>query len=191
METALGDSREKHRYFHAFCIRPRVRFEEQQENEEVILILRAHPITQISWIFISLFLLAAPLLLAFILISILSITQFIFVNFFWYSFVFSYVFINIIDWVFNVGIVTNQRVLDIDFNLILNKEITASPLEDTTDITAKSNGFSPALFDYGDVYIQTPGLHQNIEFLRVPKPSSVVKIINELMRQANEHGDNP
>jgi hypothetical protein len=83
--------------------------------------------------------------------------------------------------VFNVGIVTNKRVLDIDFNLVLNKEITGSPLDDITDITIKSKGFIPSLFDYGDVEIQTPGAMQNIEYLSVPMPASVVTIINNLM----------
>ena len=73
-------------------------------------------------------------------------------------------------------------MIDVDYPNILIKEETGSSIEDATDVTAQTTGFIRALFHYGDIYIQTAGIMQNIEFLKVPDPDNVVSIINRLMR---------
>ena len=37
-----------HQVLHSFCINPDVTFESQGENEKVVLVLRAHPITLVG-----------------------------------------------------------------------------------------------------------------------------------------------
>jgi hypothetical protein len=111
----------------------------------------------------------------------LTLTQIIFVNIFWYSAVFAYIFLNFISWLFNVGLITTRRVVDVDFSNVLYKEISVTVLSKIEDSTVKEAGFIGSLLNYGDVYIQTAGSSENIEFMEVPKPNIVVGIVNNLM----------
>jgi hypothetical protein len=80
-----------------------------------------------------------------------------------------------------VGLITNERIVDVDFYNVLYKEVTATRIEKIEDVTSKSGGFIESFFHYGDVFVQTAGNELNIEFLEVPSPSRVVRIINDLM----------
>lgn len=84
-------------------------------------------------------------------------------------------------WLFNVGIVTDQRVLDVDYFNIIQKSVNATTLEEVSDVGAKTNGFIRSLFNYGDVLVQTAGPASDIDFRAVPQPAEVVSIINEMM----------
>src|SRR3990167_4660730 len=92
-------------------------------------------------------------------------------------------FINFLLWAYNVGILTSHRILDIDYVSILQKEVSGSTLDDITDVTGTTTGFFRAIFDYGDIFIQTAGLTQNIEFRGVPEPNVVVAIVSRVIRE--------
>lgn len=177
----MENNTQQHEILHSYCLYPNVKFETQADNETVLLVLRSHPTTQIYWI-INAFIFFLLLIVAnFVLPSLFTLSQSVFINLFGIIFIISYLWFNFLNWFFNVGIVTNQRIVDIDYTMIIYKEITATHLEKIEDITAKSGGYFPSLFDYGDVFIQTAGTEANIEFLNVPHPSQVVKIINGLL----------
>ncbi len=172
-----------HSMLHSFCIKPNVKFETQNDQEEVILVLRAHPITQIGWIINSFIFLIVFILLNFFLPSFLSPTQIFFADIFGLAVIFSYVFFNFLSWFFNLGIVTNQRIVDVDFHAVIYKEVTETVFAKVEDVTDKSAGFFASIFDYGNVFIQTAGTEINIEFINIPKPSDVVKIIENFVPQ--------
>jgi hypothetical protein len=177
-----------HHLLHSFCLYPSLRFETQAEDETVVLVLRAHPITQLGWIFTSLIILFLPLFFNIFLINYLSGLQIFFINLFWYVFLFSYIFLNILNYLFNVGIVTNRRIIDVDFHQILYKEVTASSISKIEDVTVKSAGFIPSFFNYGNLFVQTAGEEQNIEFLNIPNPTEAASVINKLMKSVRGHG---
>ncbi len=170
-----------HNLLHAFCIKPNDRFETQHSDEQVLLVLRAHPITQIPWIINSLILLIVLIILNFFFINFLAPAQIFFANFFVLAFIFAYIWFNFLSWYFNVGIVSNQRVIDIDFHTVLYKEVSETMLTKVEDVTAKSGGFFASVFNFGNVFVQTAGTDINIEFFNVPKPAEVTKIINSLV----------
>lgn len=165
---------------HAFCIRPNISFDIQDTGEEVILFLRAHPITQLYWIVNGLILSILLIVLNFIFPTIFTPQQIFFINIAGIFFIGAYLWANFLTYFFNVGIVTNKRVIDIDFHAIIYKETTEADLGKIEDITAKSGGYFASLFNFGDVFIQTAGTEVNIEFLKIPRPSEVVNIINHL-----------
>lgn len=177
-----GSNSKTHKYLHAYNLMPSVRFESQLSDEKAYILVRKHPITFVPWIITSIVLSLIPLFANVVLVQILNIPQIIFINFFWYSMIFSYVFVNILVWLFNVGIITNRRIIDIDYTTIINKEFTGTSLEDVTDATGRTSGFIRSLYNYGDVFVQTAGSAQNIDFHAVPNPSNVVSIINRLMK---------
>lgn len=172
----------RHRYLHALCQYPEVTFEAQEKDEHVILVLRAHPVTQLSWIIAAVFAFIIMLLLNILYPAFLNVNQIIFINFFFVIAILSYIWINILLYTFNVGIVSSKRILDMDFHNILYRETSESRLSNVEDITARQAGYFGALFHYGNVFVQTAGTEINIEFLNVPEPADVVRIINSLFK---------
>lgn len=170
-----------HSALHAFYIKPAYTFETQRPNEQIILVLRAHPVTQLPWIFNSFIFFIVIVFLNFFFPSFLNGLQIIFANIFLFSMILSYIWFNFISWYFNVGIITNERIIDVDFHAVIYKEVSETILSKVEDVTAKSGGFFSAIFNYGNVFVQTAGTEANLEFHNVPKPAEVTKIINDLV----------
>lgn len=172
-----------HRFFHSFCVRPDVSFENQGADETVILMLRAHPITQLAWI-LNIVILFILLFVANLVFSAsLGMTQVVLLNLFLVAFILSYGWLNILVYIFNVGILTTVKVVDIDFSAVIYKETTEARLDKVEDVTSKAAGYFASLFNFGDVFIQTAGTEANIEFQKVPRPADVVNFINEVTQQ--------
>ncbi len=167
-----------HSLLHSFCVRPHASFESRIEGEEILLVLRAHPITQIPWVLNGVFLFILLLFINVFASSLFSSQQLFIFNLGADAFIFSYYWINFLSYFFNVGIITNKRVLDVDFHAVIYKEITEARIQKIEDITAKSGGYFGSVFNYGNVFVQTAGSELNIEFMNVPKPNEVIKIIN-------------
>lgn len=175
----------------AFCENPvGVRVENQEAEEHVILFLRRHFITNLSWASLSLVLLVTPLLLFLAENMTGNVLSFIPVRFllifgaFYYLIVLGFVFLNFITWFYNVGIITNQRILDLDFRDIMYRHVAVTRIEDVIDVEFSQGGFLHSFFEYGNVFIQTEGIKPNFEFQSIPKPSRVADIL------LDQKGDN-
>lgn len=161
-----------------------VSFEEQEENEEIFLLIRRHFATNIPWIFASFFLILLPLIFSFFIsffpFPLPSPQAIFFYIAFYYLVIFGFILINFTLWYFNVGLVTNLHVIDIDLSGILYRQISQAKIEKIEDVTYKQSGFIRSLFNYGDVNVQTAGEEENIEYDRVPRPAKVAEIINDI-----------
>jgi membrane protein YdbS with pleckstrin-like domain len=177
----MENNNKKSSVFYSYCLDPQVKFETQEEGEKVILLLRSHPFTQIGWIFKSILLFVFLFILNFFIKNLFDSGGIFVINLFLLVFILSYVLFNVINWYFNVGIITNKKIIDIDIDAILYKEINVAPLDKIQDITVKSGGYFEAIFDYGSIYSQTAGTNENVEFLDVPFPTDAVQIINKLI----------
>lgn len=177
----MNNLKPSHNILHSFCIKPGYRFETQHPTEQIILVLRAHPITQIPWIFNSFILSILLILINIVLPNFLTFSQIIFFNLLGLAVIFAYVLFNFLSWFFNVGIITNERIIDVDFHAVIYKEVTETQLGKVEDVTAKSAGFFSSIFNYGNIFVQTAGTEVNIEFPNVPRPAEVTKIINQLV----------
>lgn len=169
----------------SFATKPAgVRFETQAEEEEIILLLRKHWITNIPWLFIGVLLIIAPLVLRwFPLLTFLPTRYQLIAVVIWYLLTTIIIFERFLTWYFNVYIVTDERVVDIDFHNLIYKEVSDAKIDRVQDITYKMGGFIRTLFHYGDVYIQTAGAEPNFDFLAVPHPEQVVRILDELREE--------
>lgn len=172
--------------FFSYLTNPKIKFETYEPTEKIFLLVRSHPFTQIYWIINVFVILLFIFFIDSVVLSYLNVIQMLFLNIFAIIFTLSYIWFNFLNWYFNVGIITNKRVVDIDFFNILYKEITVARLDKIQDVTTKSGGFIEAFFDYGTIYVQTAGTEANVEFADVPMPSQVVQIINNLL--ARKHG---
>ncbi|NTU46465.1 hypothetical protein HGA88_02465 [Candidatus Roizmanbacteria bacterium] len=170
------------KFFHAFSVLPeKTHFESQAPDEKIVLVLRAHPITQLPWIFNTIALVFLIVVSTLYLPLFVSGRQIFVFDIFGFVFVLSYAWFNILNWYYNVGIITDKRIVDVDFSAIIYKEVTATRLNKVEDITSKSGGYFGSVFNFGDVFIQTAGAETNIEFLKVPDPSGAVNIINQVL----------
>lgn len=183
----MDTSKSSHTAFHALCVRPDIHFEGQKEEEVVILSMRAHPLTLLPVFFNSLVFFLIIFLLNMYLAQILHPIQTIYINLFFIFFVCVYFWIHILNWYFNVGIVTTKKVIDVDFNAILFKEITQTELSNVEDVTVKTSGFISGIFDYGNIFVQTAGTVVNTEFLNVPHPGNAAHIIQEILKTYGAH----
>jgi membrane protein YdbS with pleckstrin-like domain len=165
-----------------------IRFETQQEQEEIILFLRPHIITNLPWVVFTVILFFAPMLIWPFLFATKALPFAIPLGYgivmttFWYVVVFGFVVTSFLHWYFNIYIVTNQRIVDIDFIQLLYRKFSAASLNRIQDITYTQSGFIRTLFDHGDVYIQTAGTTDNFDFLDVPHPQNVVDTITKLLK---------
>ena len=127
--------------FFSYLTNPKIKFETYEPTEKIILLVRSHPFTQIYWIINVFVVLLFLIFLNSVVISYLNYVQILFVNIFAIVFILSYIWFNFLNWYFNVGIITNKRVIDIDFFNVLYKEITVAHLDKIQDVTTKSGGF--------------------------------------------------
>ncbi|MBI5123041.1 hypothetical protein HZA75_04235 [Candidatus Roizmanbacteria bacterium] len=182
----MENNNKKSSVFYSFCLNPQSKFDTQEDGEKIYLLLRSHPFTQIGWILSSIFLFILLFISNFFIQSFFNLGQIFIINLFFIIFILSYIWFSILNWYFNVGIITSKRVIDIDFYAVLYKEITVAQLGKIEDITVKSGGYFESLFDYGSIFVQTAGTEANVEFVNVPHPSDAVQIINKLL--SKKHG---
>ncbi|MGB9911510.1 MAG: PH domain-containing protein [Microgenomates group bacterium] len=180
LNQLLGKSSQ---FLASFIPQPRnLRFETQEKEEKIILLLRRHPITLLPWVILVVLLLVAP----FFLLKVISF-EFLPENFrivfflSWYLFTFALAFEKFLTWFFNVNILTDERIIDINFPTLLYREISEAKLDRIQDVSVKTGGYIRSLFNFGDVTIQTAGAVPEICFEDVPNPQRVSQVINQLL----------
>ena len=170
--------------FSSYVERPtNCRFEGQDPGEKILLLLRAHPITNLSWIVLSIFIFFIP----FAVFKIAPLTGFDLALFpqtyqlagvtIIYLLVLIIVFEGFLNWYFNVYIVTEKNIIDVDFHSILSKNIDVAPLRNIEDTSSSMGGILNSIFHYGNVFIQTAGATKNIDLHAVQNPHHVADFI--------------
>ena len=124
-----------------------VAFENQERGEKIILLLRQHLATQIWPVLFIVLMLLLPFVAMAILGSVVAIPTFfklpkleiIFILLTWYLIVFGLAFERFLLWYFNVYILTNERIIDIDFLGIAFKRISECRLVQVQDVTSATS----------------------------------------------------
>lgn len=167
-----------------------VHFDGQDSEEKIILFLRQHVIVNVRWIVIGVLLIFAPSVLSFLLSlggtsleALIPAHDLFVLRFLFPLFTFGYFFENFLSWYFNSYIVSDRRVIDIDFYGITHRRFSEAPLRNIEDITNEISGFGPVIFHYGNVSIQTAGEMRELVFENVPKPDRVQDTISDLIVQ--------
>lgn len=174
--------------FPALFDRPgRVRFAYQEEDEYIELLLRQHWVTNIPWILFTLAAFLVPLLISPLILLMgldlgieMPTDVTLATTVLWYLLIFAYAIEKFINWYFNIFIVTNLHIVDVDFHNLLNRHTTEIRLGDIQSPRAQIRGILGSLFNFGDVHIETAAKTQHIEFLSIPKPDLVVDRVQDL-----------
>lgn len=180
--------------FPSYIVRPNnFLFEGQDPNEKILLLLRAHPITNVPWIIFATALFVFPFFIPKILpftglnLNLIPETFrliFLIIN---YLLVLIITFEGFLNWYFNATLITNEKIVDIDFEYLLYKAVNLAPLskiEETDSVTA---GILGTLFNFGNVRVQTAGENIAIEMKNVPHSAQVADLILDLVGKPHEH----
>lgn len=158
----------------------------QVPGEEVKLLLRRHWFTNLGWLIFSLLLIVLPGILIklspFLSLPTLPWGFCLLILVTFYLLVFAFCFENFLLWYYNVLLVTNKRIMDIDFWGLFYLQSSEAQLEEIQDVTHTQGGIWQLLFNFGNVFVQTAAEKQNIEMYAVPNPGWVHEVIMELMQ---------
>lgn len=168
----------------AYCVLPEKRFISEQDDEEVILLLRAHPITNLGWMLLAILMLLLPGILDYVGLFEMAEARFVFVGkLFWYLMTLGIAFEKFLNWYYSVFIVTNERLVDIDFVNLLYRVVSMATLNHIEEPSMVAGGFVRSIFRYGDVHVATAAERGQVEALAVPYPEKVIRIISELSEE--------
>lgn len=174
----------------AFCINPgNFSFHAQDPDEKILLVLRRHFMTNISWIFFTFIFSIIPLSLFFLGISLfeflnISLSSKVIALFaiIYYLILFTYALLNFLDWFYNVTILTDIRIADIDYSGLLYHNVAITKLSQIEEVNYTKTGFLRSLFNYGDVYAQTEAATiDTFDMLAVPQPEKIANFISDLI----------
>jgi len=154
----------------------------KEDDESVVLILRKHWQFLLPTILECIFLLLLPFILSVIIPNLPNRGLFVF-SLFLVSLLISLSLLiyRYVRWFYNVNIITDQRVIDMDFETLFSHKTTEARLEKVEDITFKQIGILSNLFDIGSIYIQTAGAKSEIEFKEIHNPKQVQDILSDLL----------
>lgn len=170
-------------------------FEGEETDEEVFIVLRAHPVTNIGWVLATIFFILIALVTLLILFfspsyespfSFMTATIAFAV---WVTVVLGFAFQRFLHWYFNLFILTSRRIIDIDFYGLFHRQISQTHITHVQDITFTKSGILQNFLDFGNMHLQTAGTEANFEFNNIPDPETNQKHIVSLIRKyKTKHG---
>ncbi len=170
--------------FGSFCAFPSaVQFNGQDQGENVILVVRQHPAVFWPSYLAIIALIFAPFLFwsVFSEISGLGGGFMLGITLLMWLVVFTYAFDIFLKWYYSVNIVTDERIVDVDFISVLFHRFSEAQLEKIEDVSHAPVGILSSIFDYGDVYIQTAATKPEFDFIGVPKPREIQDTLLDLL----------
>jgi membrane protein YdbS with pleckstrin-like domain len=177
-------------------------FHGQEPNEKIVMVIHKHWWIIFKLCFLYFVLALLPLVLQGLMQNYTSLLAggpltvfFHLLASLYYFFILTFFFRGWIDCYFDLGIITNERIVDIDQNGLFSRKISAQKLYRVQDVTAEVKGFLPTFFHYGDITIETAGAEENFTINQVPHPYETVKAILDLVKfkrqKMMEAGINP
>ena len=161
----------------------------KEKDENVVLIVRSHWIIYVPYIGIALSILLIPILIQIVISGLAQSTPFFLALFLsCLTISFSIIVYAYVRWFYNVNIITDRRVIDLDFTTVVSHSLAEARLEKIEDVSHKQLGALGSIFDVGTVYVQTAGATAEIEFDNIPRPREVQDILYDLLesRQKGE-----
>lgn len=172
-------------------IASRYHFQGQHENEQVLRVIHRHWFNILIH-FIIVFLFSLFLIASIVAVPILfpesvnaeSWRFFLFVENTFFLFLWLYSFLVWIDYYFDVWIVTNERIVNIEQKGLFTRRISELRFSRIQDVTATVNGIVPTVLNFGDVHVQTAAEEERFVFRQVSDPFAVKDAVMRLAREA-------
>lgn len=172
------------------------KFESQQDDEEILILGRRHFITNLGWIALISFAFVIPFFWTeFPFIQSLDGNTQVTLTMLYYMVLLFFSLQNFLMWFYNVYIVTNERLVDIDFVGLLSKTVNVAQISNVEDVNYTQRGIMASFFNYGDVIAQTAseqktpdssGEASAFTFEAVGMPDKVAAMISQLVEDADK-----
>ncbi len=171
-------------------------FDGQRNGENILLVIHRHWFDILSQFFIIFIMLL-------LLFGSYSLSTFFFANFgdptyhalfaflrsLFFLFTWITFFIIWIDYYFDVWIVTNQRIVNIEQKGLFARSTSELRLEKIQDVTTDVHGIISTFLNYGDILVQTAAEQEKFIFRNVPDPYAIKDLIMRLQKKF-EHSEN-
>lgn len=166
-------------------------FNDKRPTENVIVLLRRHPIVLMRGLVEILgVLLVVNLVLLFVKFTIIE-TLIILAVLILIIIVLS--FYHLYLWYNDVYVLTNERLIDVDQFSLFNRTISETFLDLVEDVKVESKGLLPTVFNYGNVTIQTAGAKENLVLETLSNPfviqQRITKAIYDYRNELNKSGN--
>ncbi len=176
---ALKDLKKRNKHY--VCVFPNASFTGMDNQERVVLLVRAHPI----YLYLKLFAVFFFTILGFIFIAFIQpfiggilggmfVLKLTIVILTWGITLALLVWVK---WYYNLFLISTNRILDLDFTSLKSVAWTTARLENIEDVEVKPTGLIHVLFGLGNLFIQTAGSEAKIEIYNIPYPVEVQDIL--------------
>ena len=182
----------KPQYLHSLIKNPvNTSYDGKDQDEEVLLLVRRSLIAAFVWFLSGMAYFVVPF---FVIPYISKIhlegnpvfsSMFIFsLIFFWYLFLFGYFFREFLDWYFEVLLITNKKIIDIDRGAT---NISETLLTNVQDVTSETPSVIGQIFNVGSIKIQTAAETKEFEFSFMDDPSKVRDFLSDIVAKKGNH----
>jgi len=146
-----------------------------KEEEEIIDIVRNYPLVFAVPITISVIFIIAPFFLLFKLFG-----------YGWWGVLLFFILLvfgiiygsrQFIMYSFNLFVITNQRIIDIDQRGFFDRTVSETTYDKIQDVSFRIKGIMQTMFHYGSVIIQTASTNANIELNHIKNPERIQQLI--------------
>lgn len=171
-------------------------FEGKREHEEVEIFLYSHWIIivlkTVFYILLGIVPVAPILIFSQVLLERGMAGFAVFFLVAYYMILWSMYFYEVMIYLLDTWIVTNERVLDIIQKSFFFRTVSELDLTRVQDISVRTSGFIQTVFDFGDVEIQSAGAMNKFRFRQVAHPNMVkdriAKLVNEAKKRSGDQG---
>ena len=168
-------------------------FDAQSDSEQVILMIRRHWFTLFIPGLITFLMYFFGLLSVFILPDLFpninkgfSDNLYMLINSLLFLFGTTNFFSAIAFYYLNVGLITNENIVQISQPSYFSRHISELELDKIQDVSSSQKGLAQNLLDYGNIEVQTAGTLPNFSFINVGKASQIARQIMELAEKYKE-----
>lgn len=178
-------------------------FPGQKTDEKIVLFVRRHLISFLPTVFLTFLMMVLPIVILSITINNFMLTKYS--NLFQYFvlgssayilFILTFFIVNWIDYYFDILIITDSRLVNIEQNGLFNRQISQVDLLRVQDVSTSVKGIIPTMFNYGSVVVQTAGESNSTHpgssdftMLSLPNPQHIAQTILRLNQELiGSHG---
>jgi len=156
-------------------------------DEQLVFLLRRHPITIFPLVLTTLILLVFPFGITWYIQNFRAdfiqdqtiFVPFLLIGSIFFLFAWLFLFQYFMDYYLDTWIVTTKRIINIEQSGLFHRTMSELRLYRVQDVTASIHGFWSTIFNYGEVEIQTAGEKLRFVFEQVSNPNHISKMILE------------
>ncbi|KKU19205.1 MAG: hypothetical protein UX31_C0010G0004 [Candidatus Nomurabacteria bacterium GW2011_GWA1_46_11] len=109
----------------------------------------------------------------------------------WLALLWTLFFVVWTNYYLDVWIITDERIVDIEQFSLFSRDISEFRMDRVQDLTVEVKGMIPTLLGFGNLHVQTAGMHHEFHIMEIPNPYEVkdriTRIHDQAVEKAHEH----